>query len=54
MKHRSDLNHTSTVKLRAGEQEKKARDKLRVVAYELQMVEDEMQIARGELRVVKV
>ena len=58
--HRSDLKHTVTVKLRAEEHEKKARDKLRAAAYELRMVEDELQIAKeklktagGELWVVK-
>ena len=40
--HRSDLKHTLTVKSRAEEQEKKARDELRAAAYELQMVKDEL------------
>ena len=58
--HKSDLKHTMTAKLRAEEQEKKARDELRATAYELWMVKDELQItkeelkmARGELWVVK-
>ena len=61
MKYKSNLKHTSTVKSRAEEQEKKARDELRTAAYELRMVKDELQIARdevkgakGELRVVRV
>ena len=51
--HRFDLKHTMTVKLRAKEQEKKARDKLRVTAYELRMVENELQIAKEELKTVR-
>ena len=61
MKYKSDLKHTSTVKSRAEEHEKKARDMLRVVDSELRMVREELQIAReelkaarGELRVVRV
>ena len=59
--HRSNLKHTLTAKSRPEEQEKKARDELRATAYELWMIEDDLQIAReelkrvrGELRVVKV
>ena len=52
-KHRSDLKHTSTVKSRAEEQEKKARDELRAAAYELRMVKDELQIAKEELKAVR-
>ena len=60
-KHRSDLKHTSMVKLRDEERENKARDELRVATYKLRMVKDELKIAmeelkadRGELRVVRV
>ena len=53
MKYKSDLKHTSTAKSRAEEQEKKARDELRVADCKLGMVRDELQIARGELRVVR-
>ena len=42
MKYKSDLKHTSMEKSRAEEQEKKARDELRVVDYELRMVRDEL------------
>ena len=48
--HRLDLKHTFTGKSRAKEQEKKALDELRAVAYEPRMVEDELQIAREELK----
>ena len=41
-KHRSHLKHTLMAKLRVEEQEKKARDELRGVAYELRMVKDEL------------
>ena len=40
--HRSNLKHTSSVKSRAEEQEKKARDEVRAAAYELRMVKDEL------------
>ena len=53
MKHRSDLKHTSTTKSRAEEQENKARDEFRDVAYELRMVKDELQIAREELKAAR-
>ena len=46
--HRSDLKHTLMAKSRTEEQEKKAREELRVAAYELRMIEDELQIAREE------
>ena len=52
-RHRSDLKHTLTAKSQAEEQEKKARDELRVVAYELRMVKDELQIAMEELKMVR-
>ena len=48
--HRSDLKHTLIVKSRAEEQKKKALDELGAAAYELRMVENELQIAREELK----
>ena len=42
VKHRSDLKHTSMAKSRAEEQENKARDELRAIAYELRMVKDKL------------
>ena len=41
------------MKLRAEEQEKKARGKLRAAAYKLWMVKDELQIAKEELQAVR-
>ena len=51
--HRSDLKHTLTAKSQVEEQEKKARNELRVAAYELMMVKDELQIAREELKMAR-
>ena len=42
VKHKSNLKHTSTTKSRAGEQENKARDKLRAANDELRMVKEEL------------
>ena len=41
MKHKSDLKHTSTVKARAEDREKKAIEGLRVVKDELRVVREE-------------
>ena len=51
--HRSDLKHTVTAKLRAEEQEYKARDEMRAATYELRMAEDELQIAKEELKTAR-
>ena len=51
--HRFELKHTTTVKLRAKQHEKKARDELRAAAYEVRMVENELQIAKEELKTAK-
>ena len=51
--YRSDLKHTLTMKSRAEEQEKKARDELRATAYKLRMVKDELQITREELKMAR-
>ena len=53
MKYKSDLNHTSTVKSQAEEQENKAWDELRASDYELRMVRGELQIARKELKAAR-
>ena len=47
-KHKSDLKHTSTAKSWAEEQEKKAWDEPRAVAYDLRIVKDELQVVRVE------
>ena len=49
MKHKSDLKHTSTVKARAKDREKKAIESLRVVKDELRVVKEEFQATREEL-----
>ena len=53
VKYKSNLKHTSTVKLRAEEQENKARDELRAADCELWLVRDELQIAKEELKAVR-
>ena len=53
MKYESDLKHTTTVKARAKDKEKKARGELRVAEDELRAVRDELQVARDELHVVR-
>ena len=49
MKHRSDLKHTLTAKVRAEDREKKAIEGLRVIKDELRVVKEEFQAAREEL-----
>ena len=49
MGYKSDLKHTSTVKPRAEDKEKKAIEGLMVVKDELQVVKEEFQAAREEL-----
>ena len=53
MRYKSDLEHTSTVKSRVEEQEKKARGELRVAEDELWAVRDELQVSRDKLHVVQ-
>ena len=52
MKYESDLKHTTIVRARAEDKEKKARGELRVIEDELRAVRDELQVARDELHVV--
>ena len=52
VKYKSDLKHTTTVKVRAEDKEKKARGELRVAEDELLAVRDELQVARDKLQVV--
>ena len=47
--YKSDLKHTSNVKVRAEDREKKAIEGLRVVEDELRVVKEEFQAAREEL-----
>ena len=47
--HKSDLNHTSTAKVRVEGKEKKVVEGLRVVQDELRVVKEEFQAAREEL-----
>ena len=47
--HKSDLKHTSTVKARAEDKEKKAIEGLRSVEDELRVVKEEFQATREEL-----
>ena len=49
MKHKSDLKHTSTEKVRAEDREKKAIEGLRVVKNELWVVKEEFQASMEEL-----
>ena len=49
MKHKSDLKHTSTIKARAEDREKEAKEGLRVAKDELRVVKEELQAAREEL-----
>ena len=51
--YESDLKHTTTVKARAEDKDKKARGELRVVKDKLRAVMDELQVARDELYVVR-
>ena len=47
--HKSDLKHTSTIKARAEDREKKAIEGLRVIQDELRVVKEEFQAAKKEL-----
>ena len=47
--YKSDLKHTSTVKVRAKDREKNAIEGLRFVEDELRVVKEEFQAARKEL-----
>ena len=49
MTHKSDLKHTSTIKSRAEDREKKVIEGLRVVQDEMRVVKEEFQAAREEL-----
>ena len=51
VKHRSDLNHASTVRVRAEDKEKKARKDLKVIEDELLLAIKELQAVKGDLRV---
>ena len=53
MKYEFDLKHTTTVKVRAEDKEKKAQGELRVIEDGLRAVRDELQVARDELHVVQ-
>ena len=49
VKHKSDLNHTSTTKARAKDRENEAREGLRVAKDELREIKEELQATREEL-----
>ena len=49
VKHKSNLKHTSTVKARAEDKEKEAREGLRVAKDELWEVKEELQASKEEL-----
>ena len=53
MKYESNLKHTTIVKERAEDKEKKARGELRVAEDELREVRDELQVSRDSLHVVR-
>ena len=53
MKFESNLKHTTTMKARAEDKEKKARGELRVAENKLWAVRDELQVAKDELHVVQ-
>ena len=50
VKHKSDLRHASTAKVRAEDKEKKAQEGLRVAEGELWVVREELEIAMDKLR----
>ena len=51
MKHKSDLKHASTVRVRAEDKEKKAWKDLRVAEDKLRLAKEELQAIKGGLRV---
>ena len=51
MKHRSDLKHASTARAQAEDKEKKAWQDLKVTEDELQLVREELHIVKGDLSV---
>ena len=51
MKHKSDLRHTTTVKVRVVDREKKDREGLRVAEGELRVVREELQAAMDEVHI---
>ena len=53
VKYEYDLKHTTTVKARAEDKEKKARGKLRITEDELRAIKDELHVARDELHVIR-
>ena len=52
MKRESSLKHTSTMRARAKDKERKAQGELRVAEGELRAVKDELHVARDELHMV--
>ena len=49
VKHKSNLKHTSMVRARAEDKEKKARKDLRVAEDELRLAREELQAVKGDL-----
>ena len=49
MKHKSDLKHASTVRVRAEDKEKKARKDTKVTEDELRLAKEELQAVKGNL-----
>ena len=49
VKHRSDLKHASTVKVRAKDKEKKARKDVKVAEVELPLAREELHAVKGDL-----
>ena len=49
VKHRSDLKHASTAKVRAEDKEKKARKDMKVVEDELRLLREELQAFKGDI-----
>ena len=49
MKHRSDLKHALTARVRGKEMEKKARNDAKVTEDELQLAKEELQAVKGDL-----
>ena len=49
MKHRSDLKHASTARAWAEDKENKALEDVKVVEDELQLAREELQVVKGDL-----
>ena len=51
MKHKSDMKHASTTRMRAEDKEKNGQKDLKVVVDEMRLAKEELQVVKGDLRI---